>query len=420
MYNDVLKKLTRIGQQHLLDGWEQLNPQEQAELLAQIASLDVSAFKGQQNTLLTPKKDSGAFEPFVDVAHSGNKVDREAGRRLIAEGKVGCLLIAGGQGTRLRLNGPKGIFPVSVVTNKSLFQLIAEKVVAAGKQFNRALPLAIMTSPLNHETTIKFFAEHQFFGLSSEQVTFFSQEMLPFLDEKGNIVMENLWKLAQGPDGNGSSLKRFVESGIWKKWNDFGVRYVNYILIDNALADPFDAELVGFHYRQSADITVKCAARRNASEKVGLLVKQNDQVNVVEYTELSDAERGATNPDGTLKHICANLSMFCLNMDFIQLVPNIKLPLHCSLKAINGQVDHKVWKFERFIFDILPHAKKVSALLFPREECFAPLKNSSGDDTLADVQCALQNHDKQVYKRVTGKQPPDGPFELPPEFLYES
>lgn len=419
-YAEAMKKLEMIGQESILSAWSTLTAQEQNALLEQIAALDVATFRQQQKLVFEPlKKDDTRIEVFSSYAHNGNKKDHEAGRKLIAEGKLGCLLIAGGQGTRLRIEGPKGIFPVSIIKQKSLFQLVSEKVLAAGKQAGKELPLAIMTSPLNDEATKAFFLENKYFGLNPEQVTFFMQGMLPFLDKEGNLVNESPSKIALGPDGNGSSLSRFFEDGVWEKWHRQGVEYVNFILIDNALADPFDSELLGFHTRQLADITVKCTPRRNAVEKVGLLVKQGNDVRVVEYTEMPDNERQATNADGTLKHTCANLSLFCMNMNFVKLCHERQMPLHSAFKAMNGKDNLMVWKSEKFIFDILPFANKVVALLYPRDATFAPLKNFSGDDSLAGVQQALQKQAREVFAAITGTTPPtDASFELSAEFLY--
>lgn len=418
-YPEAQAKLKSIGQEHLLQSWEKLNPSEQKRLLEQIDALDAAAYHYQRQTLASASASRPEMiDAFEDYSTAGNQIDKEKGLRLIAEGRVGCLLIAGGQGTRLRIDGPKGIYPVTVIKQKSLFQLFAERVVAAGKQVKRLLPLAIMTSPLNHEQTVAFFKEHDFFGLKPEQVTFFQQSMLPFLDKNGNLLLDNPYTIAQGPDGNGSSLSQFYQQGIWKKWQDKGVQVVNYVLIDNALADPFDAELIGFHHRQKADITSKCTFKRKPEEKVGLLVKQSNEVRVVEYSEMPESERFAKKADGSLKHLCANLSLFCLNMSFIRDCESYEMPLHGAFKAINGNSDVKAWKFEKFIFDIFPKAKKVVALLYPREICFAPLKNFEGDDSPQTVRQALQNFDRQVFTNITGNVPVDVPFELSPQFYY--
>jgi UDP-N-acetylglucosamine/UDP-N-acetylgalactosamine diphosphorylase len=426
-YSAALEKLKTIDQQHLLSYWELLNSDEKANLLAQVEALDVHAFTQQKEVLkVNASQAHTALEPITDYTNSGNVQDREVGLRLIAEGKVGCMLMAGGQGTRLGLEGPKGMCSVSVIKDKSLFQLFAEKVLAAGKQAGRPLTLAIMTSPLNHDATYDFFLQNNFFGLKPEQLFLFPQSMLPFLNQDGQLFLENPSKIAEGPDGNGLALKHFVGKGIWKKWNDLGINYVNYILVDNPLADPYDAELIGFHHRQQAEVTVKGTSRRHAQEKVGLLVKEDAALRVVEYSEFPEEERVALSEDGGLKHRCANISLFCFSMDFIarSATKYQEMPLHLALKPANAldasNTVQKInaGKFETFIFDLLPLSKRTSVLLYPREECFAPLKNLTGDNTVADVKRALQEYDAKVFVQVFGHKPPEHPFELAQEYHY--
>lgn len=360
------------------------------------------------------------LEPFQDFFKSGSDSDFVLGKQLISRGKVGCLIIAGGQGTRLRHSGPKGTFPVTIVKNKSLFQVFAEKVHAAGKQAMRKLPLAIMTSSNNHAETVQFFEDHHYFGLEPRQVVFFMQKDLPFLNKDGELFLDHEGKIAMGPDGNAASLKQFYDTGIWSNWQQQGVQFINFILIDNPLADPFDAELVGFHYRQEADIAMKCIEREDPMEKVGVIVKKNGKVHVVEYSEISEEERMAREVSGDLKHRCANISLFSFTMDFIREIGKHhygKLPYHKAWKAIPLS-EKMAWKFEKFIFDVLPYAEKIQALLVPRQECFAPLKNAEGRDSIEHVQAALLQRDRQIFSAITGHNVESQAFELDPQFYY--
>lgn len=408
-------KLRSIRQEHLLRHWEALDESQRFHLLGQIEALDLELFRRQQSLLaIEADRSDDNYEAFDAYRSCGQRDDQERGLELIASGRLGCLLVAGGQGTRLGFNGPKGIYPVSLIKHKSLFQLFAEKTVAAGKRAGRQLPLAVMTSPLNHEATVDFFQQHGNFGLSPEQLSFFSQSTLPFLDVSGNLFLERPDSIAMGPDGNGSSLQGLIDAGIWQKWKLSGVQYLNYILIDNPIADPFDAELVGYHSRQGGEITVKCTPRLTADEKVGLLVWRGKQLEVVEYSELPERERLAKLPDGSLKHVCANISLFCFSADFIDRLQGASLPLHLAFKDVTA-LQTKAWKFEKFIFDVLPIARHVQALMYPREACFSPLKN--GDD-FPRVQKALQCMDRTVYGRIAGLPPPDRPFELSQDFYY--
>jgi UDP-N-acetylglucosamine/UDP-N-acetylgalactosamine diphosphorylase len=217
------------------------------------------------------------------------------------------------------------------------------------------------------------------------------------------------------PDGNGNALKRFFESKIWHKWHLAGVEYLNVILIDNPLADPFDAELVGFHASKQADATLKCIRKTEPEEKVGVLVQTDQGIRVIEYSELSTEEKQARNPDGTLLFSLANTSMFCFSMPFIPQIASLHLPIHLVRKQAGTQL---AWKQETFIFDLLEHASNTQALLYPREDIYAPLKNLSGNDSLQTVQAALLASDSRRYHQATGTPPPTAPFELDPSLYY--
>jgi UDP-N-acetylglucosamine/UDP-N-acetylgalactosamine diphosphorylase len=421
-------KCRSIGQEQLLRHWNSLSESDRSDLLKQVEALDGAALLFlRQQLVRSPQPLPTSLEPFRNAAQRGSSDDFLAGKQLIASGAVGCLVVAGGQGSRLRFEGPKGLFPVTLIKHKSLFQLLAEKVVAASRQCGRPLPLAIMTSPTNHQEAVQFFAAHRNFGLESGQLAFFSQAELPLLDPEGKLILETASKIATGADGNGTALQHFVEAGLWEQWQRQGVRFLNFILIDNPLADPFDAELIGFHQRQQADLVIKCVERFNPDEKVGMVVKQGEQVRVIEYSELPKEEREAVDRHGTLKHRCANISLFSLSMDFVKVAAAAEIPFHQALKAVKYLDEQGITrmasspnsiKFEKFIFDLLPLAKKVRALLYPRQECFAPLKNATGPDSLEQVQAALQQYDRDIFAMISGREMAEQPFELSPQFYY--
>jgi UDP-N-acetylglucosamine/UDP-N-acetylgalactosamine diphosphorylase len=428
-YDVAMERKQAIDTAYQLNNFDCFDPEEKKQLLEQLAKIDIDTLVEQKKLLESPAQQlNEEWDSFLDYASVDSIADEEAGKKLIAEGRVGCLIVAGGQGSRLRFEGPKGMFPTSIIKQKSLFQIFAEKVLAAGKQAKRLLFLAIMTSPANHEETVKFFSDNQLFGLSSEQLSFFQQKELPLLTQEGNIFLESRSKISTGPDGNGGVFEQFVESGIWSKWQQSGVRYVNFILIDNPLADPFDAKLIAFHAARGLDVSIKCVPRKDPEEKVGIIVRKGNKVQVVEYSELSARERFAAKPSGDLKHVCANLSLFCFSMEFVKKSTEQRIPLHLALKSakvlcadgVSRQSEKpQFWKFEKFIFDLLPMADKVGALLYAREDCFAPLKNFDGQDSLKTVQAALQEADRKAYQKVSGiAVSSDAPFELSQEFYY--
>jgi UDP-N-acetylglucosamine/UDP-N-acetylgalactosamine diphosphorylase len=417
----VATLLSAINDQNLLKHWNSLTTTQQNHLFAQLQSIDIPTLRLQQQLIETPQIKKRPITSFTNYSFAGNKDDKRSGQELIAKGKVGCLIVAGGQGTRLHIDGPKGKCQVTKIRKKNLFQLFAEKTLAAGKQAGRALPIAIMTSPLNHEETVAFFQENAFFGLNPGQLSFFQQETLPLLTQQGNLLFEAKDSLATGPDGNGGALHQFVKEGLWQDWYSKGIRYLNFVLIDNALADPFDAELIGFQQRMNSDIVIKCIERQDPEESVGIIVRENGKTAVVEYSELSNEERSAMNPDHTFRHPLANLSLFSFTMEFINQAVNTTQPvLHKAFKAVTfiNAEQPMAWKFEKFIFDLLPFASKVDALVYPRQTCFAPLKNFKGKDSFETVADALEKSDQQIFSMITGLPCEITPLEISQDFYY--
>jgi len=216
-------------------------------------------------------------------------------------------------------------------------------------------------------------------------------------------------------------LQAFWKSGIGRAWKNRGIEYVNSILIDNPLADPFDAELIGFHSSQGNAITLKCVEKKEADEKVGVVVKEDQHVKVVEYSELPKELNDAKDEEGHLIFRCANISLFCWNMTFIEEQQNASLPIHVCLKkspCLEFQETILAWKFEYFIFDLLSLTNRIQALLYPRSQTFAPLKDRTGPYNPKEVQKALLARDLEILKEITGQPIPSKKLELACDFYY--
>lgn len=335
----------------------------------------------------------GGLEPLTSYYTSGNQKEIAWGQKLLSSGKVGCIVLAGGQGTRLDWQGPKGTFPLTRFRHKSLFQLLWERKKAASKLYGQDLKIAVMTSPLNEEDTRR----------ALPGVDIFSQSMAPFLDEAANPTDR------EGPTGNGDVLRHFVDSGLWQKWKEAGIEYVHLMPIDNPLADPFDPNLCGYHALSGADGTLKGILRERADEKVGVVGSHQGKIRVIEYFELPEEEREAFQGN-QLKWRVSHITLFCFSMEFIYRAKDISLPWHFARK-------NNLFKCERFVFDLLDAMKTPRVIVYPRPETYAPLKNAMGENSPESVRAALLEFDRREWQRVTGRET-QAVFELDPSFYY--
>ncbi len=425
--NVLLDKLKGIHQEHLLDHWHCLSLSQKHHLAGQILALDTSFFLKQQSLLANQPPVERHYRPpsLFALAGEDSASRSQLGLKLLKEKKIACVVLAGGQGSRLKYDGPKGLFPLSPVKKKPLFQLMAEKVYAASQLAEQPLPIALMTSPLNHQQTLSFFETHDNFRLQPEQVSFFCQPLWPLLSPSGDLFLEDPYTVALGPNGNGCLSTMLYTSGLWEKWKRAGIEMVSVIPIDNPLALPFDTELCGFHALSGNEVTIKAALRQSPYEDVGVLVETFEgKTSVVEYSEIAPEDRFAEE-NGQLVYRFANIGLYCLSMDFIAHTANRPLPIYKARKHAKQleptNIEKNAWKFEEFIFDLFSYSNCCHTLVYSRDACFAPLKNLEGNYSPATVQKALFDRERQLFLEVTGKEiSPDIPFELDAAFYYPS
>lgn len=361
-------------------------------------------FLEEQRKLLAQPPQEKAYEPLTkyDLPTEEALI---AGKELLRKGKVACLVLAGGVGSRLATKGPKALVPVTNVRNKTFLQLLCEKIKAASHAYGTSLQIALMTSSSNHDEIKNYLVTNNYFGLSEADVHQFIQDNAPLLDEHGDWFHDDKGQLVVGPDGNGHCLKKLMETGIGKQWRKQGIEYVMLIPIDNPLADPFDASFCGLHFMKKNDLTIKAIFRTDPLEKLSIIATENHKIRVIEYFDLPP-------------HIhapLANSGMYCFNLAFIERIAHIDLPWHIARKKQAGK---NVYKFERFIIDVLPLAEKCSVVAYPREDVFTPLKNEAGPDSLLTVREALLNFDRKTFSSITKTPAPSHTFELDPAFYY--
>ena len=219
----LLAILRPHGQEHLLSFWDRLDAAERESLVRQIEAIDFRLIRrlyegrGRQRDagkLAARAEPPPAFRldavgnPFTPQKAS------QRGEEALRGGEIGVILVAGGQGTRLGFDYPKGMFPIGPISGKTLFQIHAEKIIAAGRRYGVPIPLYLMTSPATHEETVAFFAAHGHFGLRAEDLSVFCQGTMPAVDaETGRVLLEGPGRIAVSPDGHGGLLAALVRSG---------------------------------------------------------------------------------------------------------------------------------------------------------------------------------------------------------------
>ena len=400
---NVEKLLKKHSQNHILAFWDELDENQRQSLLIQINKLDFEAIDTwiQRYIKTAPKAVSlenlapVPFYPAVPGSARQQNLYEKAGQlgaEFISTGKVAAFIVAGGQGTRLGFDGPKGDFPVSPVKNKTLFRIFAEIIAAASKKYNTVCLWYIMTSPLNHEQTKIIFRSNDFYGLDPANVFIFQQGTLPNFSFDGKILMADKGTIACSPDGHGGSLKALYESGAIDDMKKHGVEFISYFQVDNSLINIFDPLFIGLHALDKAEMSSKAVLKTDPKEKVGLFGLVDGKVSVIEYSDLPDELTHKRNQDGSLFFNLGSIAIHIINRTFVEKLnaKGFSLPLHRAVKKI-PHIDDKGElvepeepngiKLESFVFDALPLASKSVILETIRNEEFAPVKNASGADS---------------------------------------
>ncbi len=417
--HDVVRTLEAAGQAHVLKYFDALNDDARRALLGQVRSIDWDAVPGLVKTYVTSKPASEISPedlepaPYYPRDHTApgrgwNKSKYETmGEDLLRQGKIAAFTVAGGQGTRLGHDGPKGAYPGGAVTNKPLFHCLADWIVAAQKRYGRTIPWYIMTSPINHAATIDFFNRNDFCGLNPRDIMFFSQGVMPSFDmATGRVLLAGKGEIATNPDGHGGSLRALWNSGAVNDMRARGVEHLSYVQIDNPLARVIDPVFIGLHAfapDSSAEMSSKMVAKTDPGEKVGVFVKSKGKISVVEYSDLPKHLAEARNPDHTVRYNAGSIAIHMMSVEFIARLNNegrgssgggpggFRLPFHRAEKKVphidlgtgepvNPAKPNGI-KLETFVFDAIPMARSSIVYETDRIDEFAPIKNAEGNDS---------------------------------------
>jgi UDP-N-acetylglucosamine/UDP-N-acetylgalactosamine diphosphorylase len=403
MLEKTKKLLKKHNQQHLLAFWEQLDQKQREFLLSQIQSLDFDVIDRwieqyiknpapvQLPTGFAPASSYPAEPNNPDLKHKYQQAIK-SGRQLISAGKVGAFVVAGGQGTRLGFDGPKGNFPITPIQDKTLFQFFAETITAASQKYNAVIPWYIMTSPHNYQQALDTFIRRDYFGLKAKDVFIFQQGTVPNFDFEGKILLSDKAAIACSPDGHGGSIKALHKSGAVEDMKRRGIEFLSYWQVDNPLIKIFDPLFIGLHALDKAEMSSKALIKNEPKERVGNFCLVDGKVTVIEYSDLTDQFAAKRNADGSLVFGLGSIAIHIINRSFIEKLNTgqFTLPFHKAIKKVpyidsfgnlikpdkpNGV------KLEQFIFDALPLAEKSVILQTPRSEEFAPVKNAQGDES---------------------------------------
>ena len=396
------KHLLATQQQgHILAWWDRLDATEQAALLVQIDALDFEAIAYMQEMVAAadaPGTTAGGNMQPAPVVEQATIADEQlaediaAGEAALSAGRVGVVLVAGGQGSRLGFDGPKGSYLIGAVSSASLFEIHARKVLAFERRYGAAIPFYIMTSQANDAATRSFFEVNDFFGLDRSRVRFFAQGMWPALDGDGKILLDAPGHIFMSPDGHGGVLSALDTTGQFEDMRTRGVDTIFFFQVDNPLVEIADPAFVGMHLAAASDVSVKVCAKRDPDEGLGVVVVEEGQSRIVEYTELTDEQKNRRDAAGKLHYCYGSVAIHLFARAFMEQEAKARLPLHIAHKLVpvvnaSGEVvtpeSPNAFKCEKFIFDVLPDAKTTINVEFDRALEFSPVKNAEGNDSPA-------------------------------------
>lgn len=443
----LLEQLRQHGQAHLVRWWDELSGDERRTLTDQLVEVDLPQVAALYRDLTKggPAEESPAEQarrarqpqelirvPASDAEKSTWAAARATGNELLKAGRVGVILVAGGEGTRLGFPHPKGEFPIGPVSGKTLFQMLAEQVVARAKRAGRPIPYYVMTSHATHAETVSFFERHKFFGLDSRRVHFFRQGRMPAVDRQtGKLLLASKHELALNPDGHGGLLTALSRAKLLEAMRQDGIDFLYYHQIDNPLARVCDPAFLGFHAQHRSEVSTKVVAKLSPEERMGVVVDVDGRSQIIEYSDLPAELAAVREADGQLRFWAGSTAMHVFSRSFFDRLhdQHIELPFHRAIKKVPYLDDagaetepaaENAVKFERFIFDVLPLAERSLVVEARREDEFCPLKNKSGDFSREHVQQSLSRLYAGWLRAAGARAADDLPVEIGPLYALDA
>ncbi|MBP1587578.1 MAG: NADP-dependent isocitrate dehydrogenase [Clostridia bacterium] len=397
-YESILSKLKKYGQEDVLRFYGELSADDREQLLCDVESLDLDEIAKLYHLADVPaenKFDESELSP-IDVikapvpGDSEYKTYYEKGIEVLRSGKVIAVTMAGGEGSRLGHNGPKGTYDPKIPGHGSLFEIQLEGLRSIHAQCGSFVHWYIMTGESNHAKTVEYFEENAYFGYPRDKVTFFKQGVLPVLDLEGKLLLEEKNKILKAPDGNGGIFRALLDNKILETGDAADAGYVFVCGIDNCLVKMCDPVFVGAIALTGRACLTKTFMKRSPEEKAGIYCLRNGRPLVIEYTEISAHMAAETNADGTYKYGDANVLNYIFDINRLREALSVRLPYHIALKKVKrldgagNPLKSEVpdcRKYEMFMFDIFNEMGDTAAFRIVRDEEFAPVKNAEGIDS---------------------------------------
>ncbi|MBI1337615.1 MAG: UDPGP type 1 family protein [Phycisphaera sp.] len=415
--------LEKAGQGHVFKHIDSLDDSGRRILLEQVESIDwpevarlVKSHVLNKPVFELPGDVKPApWYPYTPPANLKNKYAQagQLGEQLVREGKVAAFTVAGGQGTRLGWDAPKGTFPATPVRGQTLFGCMAEYLLKTREKFGVNLPWYVMTSPVNHVPTLEFFESQNYFGLGNETVKLFPQAMMPAIDMKtGKALLESPSSLALSPNGHGGSLKALWTSGAIADMKKRGIEQISYTQVDNPIVRVIDPLFIGLHALDRAQMSSKMLPKREPLEKLGNFCLVDGKMTVIEYSDLPDELAHERLPDGSLRFLAGSIALHVIRVDFVERLntssDGFALPFHRAEKKVacldpaTGQPikpdKPNAVKLETFVFDALPFCDASIVYETSRSEEFAPIKNADAPGNTGVLDCPATSKQLQVNR----------------------
>lgn len=391
-YEEAYEKLERHGQLHVLKYYDGLPEEKKAALLGQIEGLDFSILQYcKENT--TNQKGEIAPLAAMQLPEIEKKKEKytKIGIEEIRQGKVAAVLLAGGMGTRLGSDHPKGMYDIGLTRPVYIFQRIIENMLDVVRQAEGWVRLFVMTSDKNHDMTVEFFEEKKYFGYNSDYVSFFIQDVVPASDYEGKAYMEEPWKISTSPNGNGGWFSSMNKCGLLDVIKNDGIEWINVFAVDNVLQRIADPCFVGAVIDNGCVAGAKVVKKNSPDERVGALCLEDGRPSIVEYYELTDEMKAAKDADGNPAYDFGVILNYIFRTKELEMIMDRQLPLHVVEKQIpymNEKGEHvepetpNGYKYETLVLDMIHQVDNCLAYEVDRDKEFAPIKNATGIDSV--------------------------------------